>query len=381
MSLFSFLQKNKEDYSLVFNIGSGSISGGIIKFTEEPGENIVYYTKENIPFQHELSVDKHLAHMKSALEILTNRIHSSGLKDLNIQKGKSINMSRVFYIFSSPWSISQTKTIKIKESKDFKVTKKYIDRIINKQEKQFQEDISKFGKIVENKIIQVKINGSNVSNFYDKLANELEISLFFTVVPENILNTVEEAVSKTFRVKNIWCHSSSLSIFSAIRNLFPQKEDFININIGEEITDICINKDNVVSSSISIPFGRNHFIRELSKELKVSEKIADSQIKMCCQKDHAELAAMKLSVLMDKIALDWLAKVSDVIGKFKTEVYTPESVFLIASSDLTYFLKEKLQRQGFDILLVDNINIRPPVAGVDLVFKLELMFLDNLYKI
>jgi hypothetical protein len=90
---------------------------------------------------------------------------------------------------------------------------------------------------------------------------------------------------------------------------------------------------------------------------------------------------MKLYVLMDKIALDWLTKVSDVIGKFKTEVYTPESVFLIASSDLTYFLKEKLQRQGFDILLVDNINIRPPVAGVDLVFKLELMFLDNLYKI
>ena len=380
MSLFSFSQKNKENYSLVFNIGSGSISGGIIKFTEEPGENIVYYAKENIPFQAELSVDKHLELMKSTLEKLTSKIRAEGLKDLNNKKGKSVVMNRVFYIFSSPWSISQTKTIRIKESKPFKITKRYLNHAIDKQEKPFEIDISKFGKIVEKKIIQVKINGCEVSDFYDKLTKDLEVSLFFSVVPENVLHTVEEAVSKTFNIKNIWCHSSSLSIFSVIRNLFPQKENFIHIDISEEITDVSVIKDNIVLSNASIPLGRNHFIRKLSQEMQTTEEIIDSQIRMHHSKANDELASLKFSVSMNKIAGEWLAMVSTIINSSE-EKHVPQSIFLIANSDLTFFLKEKLQKQDFKVLLVDNNNIKPPMVGEDIIFKLELMFLDNLYKI
>ena len=106
MSLFSFFKKNKESYSLVFNIGSGSVSGGIVKFTEAPGENVTYYAKENIPFQREISVPKHLELMKSALTKLTERI----------QKNNQKRIDRIFYVFSSPWCASQTKVIRVKES-------------------------------------------------------------------------------------------------------------------------------------------------------------------------------------------------------------------------------------------------------------------------
>jgi cell division ATPase FtsA len=381
MSLFSFLQKNKEDYSLVFNIGSGSISGGIIKFTEEPGENIIYYVKESIPFQSEISVEKYLELMKSTLTKIADKIHNEGLKNLNIGRDKGLVMEKVFYMFSSPWSISQTKTIKIKESRDFKITKKYLSRVINEQEKLFETDISKFGKIIEKKIVQVKINGYEVNDFYDKSAKDLEISLFFTVVPENVLFTVEDAVSKTFNIKNIWCHSSALSIFSVIRNLFPQKDDFIQLDISEEMTDIAIIKDNIILSSASIPFGRNHFIRGLSRELKVTEEIADSQIRMCCSNDHDKLASINISVAMDRVSADWLAKTNEIINNFKEKIYISESVFLVTNSDLIPFLKGKLQKQDFEVLLIDNKNITPPMIVDDIIFKLELMFLDNLYKI
>lgn len=371
MSLFSFFKKNKESYSLVFNIGSGSVSGGVVRFTEAPGENVTFYAKENILFQEEISTPKHLELMKSALTTLAHKI----------QKGGPKKIDRVFYIFSSPWSISQTKVIKVKESKPFKVTESYLNHIVEEQEKNFQTEIAKSGKIIERKIIQAKINGYSVNDFYNKTTKELEVSVFFTVVPENILKTVEEAVSKTFIVGEVWCHSLALATQSVIKNLFPQKEDFISLEVSEEITDISIVKNNVMISSASIPLGRNDFMRALSKELKVTEEIADSQIKMHGSNSNDELGNMKLSVAMDKAGLDWLTKISGIFNGFKEKIYVPDSIFMIADPDMATFLRNKIEKQDFKITLLDNKKIRPPIPGNDLIFKIELMFLDNIYKI
>ena len=356
---------------MVFNIGSGSVSGGIVKFTEEPGENVVFYDKEPIPFQAEISVPKHLELMKASLTTLAGKIRANGQQKID----------RIFYIFSSPWSVSQTKTIRIKEPKAFKVTESYMNRVIAEQEKQFQTDISKVGKIIEKKIVQVKINGYVVTNFYNKSTKDLEISVFFSVVPDDILLTVEEAVAKTFTVKNIWCHSFSLSVLTVIGNLFPQKEDFIHVDVTEEVTDIAIIKNNIMISAGSIPLGRNDFIRALSKNLNITEEIADSMIKMQCAKNNDELAAMKLSVAMDVAARDWLAKLFEVLDSFKEKIYVPDSLFLVANTDITVFLQERLQKHDFRVTLLDNKKIKQGVANGDLAFRLELMFLDNLYKI
>jgi cell division ATPase FtsA len=371
MSLFSFFKKNKESYSLVFNISSGSVSGGVIRFTEAPGENVSFYAKEIIPFQKEISVPKHLELMKTSLNTLADKIRK------NCQK----KIDRVFYIFSSPWCASQTKTIRVKESKTFKVTSDYLNHLIDEQEKTFQTDITKAGKAIERKIIQVKLNGYIVDDFYNKSTKELEVSVFFTVVPENVLQTVEQAVSKVFLVNDVWCHSLALTCQSIIKNFYPQKNDFIYIDISEEITDISIIMNNIMVNNVTLPLGRNDFIRELSKVLNVSKEIADSQISIHNAKANDDLGSMKLAVAMDKAGLDWLSKISQILNDLREKVYVPDSIFLIVSNDLIPFLKEKIEKQDFKVVLLDNKKIKPPIPGNDIIFKLGLMFLDNLYKI
>lgn len=381
MSLFSFLKRNKENYSLVFNIGSGSISGGIIKFTEKVGVDVEYYVKESIPFQQEVSVAKHLDLMKEAVTALAHHIQSDGIKKIEAGKSKKVVLDRVFYLFSSPWSASQTKTIKIKEDKPVKLTENYINNIVEKEAKEFQKDMALSGTVIEKKIIQVKINGYVVNDIYNKVTQDLEISVHFTVVPEKILQLVETALSKSFNIKNIWCHSLSLATFSTIRNLFPQKEDFIHIDISEEITDISIVKGGVIASSASMPYGRNHFIRELSLAQKVTDEVSDSMIHMHFSKNRDELASLKLGVTMDAVSRTWLAKVADILEGLKEKIYVSESIFLVASTDLTFFLKDKLEKQDYKVILVDNNNLKSPLVKDDLILRLELMFLDNLYKI
>ena len=280
MSFFSFSQRNKESYSLVYNIGSGSVSGGIVHFTEKAGVQMLNYNKEVFAFQKDVTPDKHLELLNSSLVSLSKKIQADALKKLNLKNGRSLTIDRIFYIFSSPWCLSQTRVIRIKESKLINITEKYLSKVIETQNAPFQADIAKTGTIIEKKIVQVKINGYAVENIYGKQAKEFELSVFYTVVPEKILKNIKDAVSKTFTTTNVWCHSLSLAVFTNIRNLFPQINDFIHIDISEEITDISVIKNNVIISSASIPFGRNQFIREITSALSVSPEIVDSMMKI-----------------------------------------------------------------------------------------------------
>ena len=390
MSFFSYLKINrkkqvssidKESYSLVFNISSGSITGAIIKFTDKAGVNAINYIKEMMPYQTEVSIERHLDLMKSTLTTVAGKIQAEGIKKIVAKNKKGLTIDRVFYLFSSPWSISQTKTIRIKESKSFTVTDSYLNHVITEQEKQFQIDIAKSGTIIEKKIVQIKVNGYVIDKPNNQQTRELEMSILFTAVPEKILTAVETAVSKIFQLKNVWCHSLSLATMTTIKNIYPQKEDFIQLNISEEITDISIINNGVMSLSASIPLGTHHFIRSLSTSLKVTEEIAHSMVGMHSTKANDAMGGLSLAVAMDEAAREWLEKIFESISNFKTKIYVPDSLFLIAENELIPFIKDKLEKHDFKVLLIDNKLVKTAVMIDDIMFKVELMFLDNLYKI
>lgn len=385
MSFFSFRQKtpkkptvkaDKESYSLVFNISSGSITGALIKFTERVGIDVILLEKEKISIQTETSIQKRLRAMQTTLSSVANKIAKKGL-------GK---IEKTFYLFSSPWSVSQTKTIRVKEGKAFKVTPTYLNKLISSHEKQYQEDIAKaksfaditsLGQVVDKKIVQIKINDYPVEKVNNQLARDLELSLFFTIVPKEILQAVEDAVSKSFRTKHIWYHASSLTIFSALKDLFPQKDSFLYLDMSDELTDIVLVKDGIMINEASFPIGHSYFIKKLAKEMKVTEELALSTLKLQSNKSNDELAALKLSVALDRVSKIWLDHVTQVFITLKEKVYLPETLFLIINNDLTNFLASKLKTPDLEIILIDQKNIK----SEDIIFKINLLFLDKMYKI
>lgn len=391
MSFFSFTKKNKKDnHSLVFNIDSGSLSAAIINFTEGPGVDVLYYAKENFPVQPEVSATKHLELMKKTLTVLVDKVHKQGLKKINQNSSKNIKIEKAFYLFSSPWSISQTKVIKFKESKPFRLNESYLSKAIDQQERQAERDaessktftdISAHGKIIEKKIIQIKANGYNIDEFNNERVKEAEISLFSTVIPENILQIIEDIVSKSFLVKNVWCHSTSLATFSVIRDLFLNCEDFIFLNVSEEMTDISTVKNGVIFSEVSFPFGRNYFIRELAEKFKVTEAIADSMIKMHQSKSNDELAALKFTVTMNNVTRLWFNKVQEVFNKNSEILYSPQMIFLVTTGDLSSVLLDKIKELNHNAISLNAKKINSPLKIDDNIFKINLTFLDKLYKI
>lgn len=373
MSLFSFTKKNqKESYSLVLNFESGAIVGAVVKFTEKPGVEISSYVREALPFQKEISPARYLEVMKKSLAALLS----------NIQKStpKGIRPDKAFYIFSSPWSISQTKVIRFKESKPFKLTESYFKNAIERHAKNLT-DISTHGKIIEKKIIQIKANGYVLEHFNGKSVKEAEVSVFLTAVPDEILTSVTDIVSKYYVVDSVWCHSTSLATFSVIRDLFSNREDFLYLDIGDEITDISVVKDSVVFSNVSFPFGRNEFIRQLSSKMKTTEPVADSMLKMHQQKSNDELATLKFTINLNNIVRDWSLKIDEVMAKHSEGLYHPQTIFVVGNNDLIDVLVSKLKEGGTEVVPLSAKRITSPIKIEDTMFKISLTFLDKLYKI
>lgn len=376
MAFFSFGKKNRSDlnkYSLVFSINSGNVAGAIVRVTDKPGVEVINYTKIMLAVTTRATASTRLLSLQSALNTLLVRLQTNGLNKYSIDSA--------YYIFSTPWSVSQTKTIRAKENQAFKITADYLKRIIDEHEQNFQTEIAVHGRIIERKIIQYKLNGYIVDEIVGKMARELEISIFSTVIPEDILQLVEDAVSKIVRVKNNFCHSLSLSIFSVIRDIYPFRDDFVHIDMGDELTDIVVVKDGVMSTGATFPLGRNNFVQALAENQKVSITVADSMIKIQTDKNSDPLATLGQSHDLDKLVENWAARVSDVFRSISQKVYLPETLFLIVNYDLSRLFVNKLQAQGFEILSIDRKKIKLPAGQEDLIFTIGLMFLDKIYKI
>jgi len=407
MSIFSFLnfKKTKNNYSLVFDIGAGSVAASLVKFTDKPGFRVIYSVRELIQYQEKISSEKYLTYMITALNSASEKIQKQLSSNPHTDRGGKMDVSRAFMIFSSPWCISQTKIIKVQKDKPFELTKKVLEKIILDEENLVKKDIEStnmfkdiksLGDVIEKKIVQTKINGYKVDDPYGKVIKELELSLFVTVVPKEILKTVKETYGKYFAIKEVWSHSLTLASFTTIRDFYPNQKNFVQIDINEEITEVSIIKDGVIISTSSIPIGRNYFVRIVASENKVTSEIADSMIKMHCDGSCEEGAAVKLEKAMSAATDKWIANLKEIFNSFIAEIYIPKAVFFVASNDFICFISNKLKEsrlaqfgisnESFEILSINHKSIKDVCKMAiqkdeDVILKIEELFLDKIYNI
>jgi len=61
-----------------------------------------------------------------------------------------------------------------------------------------------------------------------------------------------------------------LSSFTVVRDMHIQKENFLLLDIGGEVTNISMVKKNILRESISFPLGCNFLPRGVASNLKCS---------------------------------------------------------------------------------------------------------------
>ena len=391
MSLFSFSSdKNSEDVSVLFHIGSGSIFGHLVRLSKISKPEIIYATEAPISFQKDLNSERHFKLMIKAFDSVLKDIQKEGILHLNFTGLRNRRIKNAFYMLSSPWCVSQTKVIKIKKDKPFEIGSDSIESIISEQEKKFLSiDSTEGSQIIEKKIIEAKLNGYKMTEIFGKKAKDVELSFFMTSAPEYLFKELKDTERKYFNFLSSQFNSFALSSFSAIRDIYSNKENLIYLDVHEELTDLTIIKDSVFMESVSFPSGKNFFIRQVSEKMRISASEAHSLINLYADGNCDPATSVKIQTAVDFALKDWLERFHSALTSLSLNMYIPRTIFIIADDEISAFLVKKLKEEKFsqfsmteeffDVIVLDSKNLgeycesnrnlkKEPIAEMECVF-------------
>jgi len=338
----------KEQSYLLFDIGSGSVGGGVVVISGGKPK-IVYTNREQFLFEKEINHKKLFANMLRALEKSVNDIQKNGLSHLTFTAFGNRNVKDIFCVMSVPWCLSRTKILKIKKEEPLMVTPNLLEQIAEDEEVELDKDAPTIGDglyegkaklcAVEKKLIKVLLNGYESSLPVYKKVSNLELSLFLSVTTEEIKEAVERTIAKVFgHHRQIEFNSFTLTSYIVLRDSFPNKQDFVFMDISGEMTELVFVRHQVILEIASFPFGRNTLIRRLAQVLKIEPALAESSL--------ALRLSGKTEEALKTTGVEWLKFLDKAISDFAKDDFVPTKVFLTTDHDVRKYFEELINQQA-----------------------------------
>ncbi|NOY35897.1 MAG: hypothetical protein GXP44_03225, partial [bacterium] len=122
MPLFDF-GKKKEEIIAVFDIGSDSVGGMIIKINSESDPEIIASVRNPVNFLFDINFPAFWRCARNAVKKTASQL----------LKFSPVPPDRVLCVFSSPWFISQTRIISVRKNEPFEISKDFFEKLLDEE--------------------------------------------------------------------------------------------------------------------------------------------------------------------------------------------------------------------------------------------------------
>lgn len=340
-----FTYKEKGKLMLVLDVRSSSIGGALIRAEKSGVPKIIFSVRENLPNEAATNIDRFLPITLKVLEQVVNKVFKVGMGV----------PEQIFCVLSSPWYVSQTRMINIKQGKPFIFSLAMADDVIKKEVEVFkQEHLAQFAntdnevRVIELRSVKTMLNGYETHDPIDQKVEEVDMTLFISMSPEKVLAGFEGVVQKYFHHETIKFSSFTMASFAVMYNVFSDQPNFLLIDVGGEVTDISMVKKNVLRESISFALGHNSIIRGVASALMCTEQEASSYLALFNAGHAEEPTARKLEPIINKLKLDWLKSFQESLANLSKDISVPYTIYLSADKNLMSFFGKIIEAEQFN---------------------------------
>lgn len=384
-------KKGGSEVLLVFDIGSGSVGGAIALVSSDGPPAILYSTRSEILFTREASSNRLLSLCLRALsEVMLALLHEgfpkSGLS------AKHPRVKEALVSLSAPWTASRTSFLHLRNPKPMRITESVFQALLHEAEKSRIEREPKGSVEIEKKLVRSVLNGYETASPYGKEATEAEFTLCSSFSLPKITEKITEMITHLVHPEHLSFHSFSLLSFATLRDIHPQSESFIFMDVSGEQTEVSIVKKSVPLETISFPFGKNHLVRALANA-GLPPATAESFMKLHVENKGDGRLYEKATGVFEAFGDEWLKHFLRAVATFSEEMFLPKTLYLTSDDTISPviqaaiakgdFSKFTLASAPFEITLVDGAALQQyahidPSLTIDPFLTLETLFAARL---
>jgi hypothetical protein len=314
MSFFSFTKKS--NLTIIFDVRDSLISLAAVKIEKDKKLEIIL--AQNFPIN--LTAPKNYELSRNQMIKALDNAMISFRKNL-IRIGNQDKISEYHFFLSSFWATSQSRLLKISKDRSFEINKELLEQILSKEESDIAYGLDKNQNWIEfeRKIVETKINGYKIQKIFGKKAQDFEVEFFVSFLPQQLKNLLYSFTNRKLKDSNI--HSGTLPIYSFLRDLYEDKNDFIFLDVGDYITDVFVVKNDTMEGIASIPLGKKEMMEKSAKNANATTDIILSALHMGGDDKNKKY--------FESIAANLLSQVDTALSQITTEIDVPKNIFMM----------------------------------------------------
>jgi len=327
-----FLNRSSAKFSIAIDVGSSRVVGALVRKAGGQKPEIWYTSYADIAFQEQLEIFRYGENILSALE--------NCLKDLGRHLDGMLPTEAIVTLSSLLYEGKLSAQSKV-FTEDTRVTKALLQSVAGPAEKPVTE------ATLEDAIIQVRLNGYPTANPIGQSARTIDTVSYVSVGDPLVQKRIRETVAHAFRTATVRIHSFSFVAFAVLRNLILQ-ENFVCIDFGGEITDIIVVKRGVLEKTISVPFGKNHILREVMRSMHVSYDIAASSLKLFHEGNLHQTVREQIQQALEVGHQRWDTLFIGTLEHVTLDSLLPQDVYILGNPALVPIIISYVQAERYN---------------------------------
>lgn len=332
--------------SLVFYIGNGIVKAGIVVHEKGKTPRIISTLVRELPHFDERDREHLEKRILFEFGELVREFKSDNIKELG-NKNFNIKIENAFVLVSSPWYISETSVVKMREQKPFTITDTLLsnarENIVKAYRDAHQVDVT----ILEQKIINVMLNGYPTNDPLKKKAETLDMTIFTSFARKSSVDQIRDIIDTNFHAKDIFIHSQSLVSFTVISDTWHELTQYIIADVTSQLTELVAVRKGTLSEAYSFPKGKQFLIKTIADSLRVSSEVAESLLHMKNDGKIEEELDKKLTDALQIAKKDWLKSFSDSLVVMSASSSLPSTFFLFAPKDVVHIFSEYITNEEY----------------------------------
>ena len=341
-------------------------------------------TMLDLPYQEELNPERLLSAATKALGEVAQKLVAA-----NQPKPKS------FHCFlASPFYAPQTRISHLNKEKDFTVNRAVLRDLANQERARFLQSVGDpdgtKGKLIDELVMQVKLNRYVTKKPEHQTAREVEIATFLSWGEAAVIDKLNEAVKPVFHRQNLIFHSSTVAMYQTFRLLFPNTPAALILQLGGEITELSLIHSGILLETVSYPLGFNFLLRELGTRLGLTPAAALSLIKLGQKEGMREAEQQKFNETMEELRFKWLAIFSELLHALAEKHFLANRLFVLGDERFLGLFSTWLKNKSFAEvgILKKSLGVEPLTAKLhegfceikeNQDFPDELLLMDALF--